>query len=73
MLPNLPPYPSSRMFPLTPFSLSASEVFFGRDGGRIGGQYMKVIYTEYTDDTFTTKKPPENDLGILGKASRFCF
>uniref|UniRef100_A0A4W6DC74 ferroxidase n=1 Tax=Lates calcarifer TaxID=8187 RepID=A0A4W6DC74_LATCA len=40
------------------------------DGGRIGGQYMKVIYTEYTDDTFTTKKPPENDLGILGPVLR---
>ncbi|XP_044077458.1 ferroxidase HEPHL1 [Siniperca chuatsi] len=52
---------------------SASEMFFGRDGGRIGGQYLKVIYKEYTDNTFTTKKPPTTDsqhLGILGPVLR---
>ncbi|XP_030009984.1 hephaestin-like protein 1 isoform X3 [Sphaeramia orbicularis] len=52
---------------------SASEVFFGRDGGRIGGQYLKVIYTEYTDNTFTTKKartPETQHLGILGPVLR---
>ncbi|KAM7398054.1 hypothetical protein PAMA_006090 [Pampus argenteus] len=45
---------------------SASETFFGRDGGRIGGRYMKVIYKEYTDNTFTTAKPPTSDSGHLG-------
>lgn len=52
---------------------SASEVFFGRDGGRIGGDYLKVIYEEYTDNTFTTGKPPTPDsqhLGILGPVLR---
>ncbi|KAF1378555.1 hypothetical protein PFLUV_G00191770 [Perca fluviatilis] len=52
---------------------SASEVYFGRDGGRIGGDYMKVIYEEYTDNTFTTTKPQTPDtqhLGILGPVLR---
>ncbi len=60
--------------PFTPSSHSASEVFFGRTDGRIGGSYQKVIYKEYTDNTFTTIKPPTPDsehLGILGKASFF--
>ncbi|KAK2828659.1 hypothetical protein Q5P01_019693 [Channa striata] len=50
---------------------SSSEVFFGRDGGRIGGRYIKVIYKEYTDETFTTIKPSANEhLGILGPVLR---
>ncbi|KAI4813818.1 hypothetical protein KUCAC02_003042, partial [Chaenocephalus aceratus] len=50
----------------------ASEVFFGTDGGRIGGEYLKVIYEEYTDDTFTTLKPTLESLhlGILGPVLR---
>ncbi|XP_071378036.1 ferroxidase HEPHL1-like [Centroberyx affinis] len=54
-------------------SNSASEVFFGRDGGMIGGTYFKVVYTAYTDNTFTTKKPSTPDtehLGILGPVLR---
>ncbi|KAM4619806.1 ferroxidase HEPHL1 isoform 2-T2 [Polymixia lowei] len=54
-------------------SKSASEMFFGRDGGRIGGRYMKVVYAAYTDNNFTTKKPqtPESrHLGILGPVLR---
>lgn len=43
-----------------------SEVFFGREDGRIGGRYMKVLYKEYTDSTFTTKKTPTPDSGHLG-------
>ena len=44
-------------------------MFFGRDGGRIGGTYVKVIYKEYTDNTFTNVKSPDpGHLGILGKA-----
>ncbi|XP_029304278.1 hephaestin-like protein 1 [Cottoperca gobio] len=52
---------------------SASEMFFGHDGGRIGGDYLKVIYEEYTDNTFTTTKPPtpaSQHLGILGPVLR---
>ncbi|KAG7217240.1 hypothetical protein INR49_027784 [Caranx melampygus] len=48
-----------------------SEVFFGRDRGRIGGQYMKALYKGYTDDTFSVAVPgvPEH-LGILGPVLR---
>ncbi|XP_057677093.1 ferroxidase HEPHL1 isoform X2 [Corythoichthys intestinalis] len=52
---------------------SPSEAFFGKDGGRIGGTYIKVIYKEYTDDTFQTeklKKPEDLHLGILGPILR---
>ncbi|CAG5873623.1 unnamed protein product [Menidia menidia] len=52
---------------------SASEVFFGTEGGRIGGSYLKVIYREYTDNTFTTVKSPVHSpahLGILGPVLR---
>lgn len=54
--------------PFTPF-FSASETFFGKDGGRIGGQYLKVMYKEYTDGSFTTTKPqtPESQhLALFG-------
>ncbi|XP_034034252.1 ferroxidase HEPHL1 isoform X1 [Thalassophryne amazonica] len=49
---------------------SASEVFFSHDGGKIGGRYYKVVYKEYTDNTFTTRKQPTSDLGILGPVLR---
>ncbi|XP_040907267.1 ferroxidase HEPHL1 isoform X2 [Toxotes jaculatrix] len=52
---------------------SASETYFGKDGGRIGGKYMKVVYKGYTDGTFTTTKPPAPEsrhLGILGPVLR---
>ncbi|XP_061558444.1 ferroxidase HEPHL1 isoform X1 [Phycodurus eques] len=52
---------------------SPSETFFGTDGGRIGGTYIKVVYTEYTDDTFSTEKLQSSDslhLGILGPILR---
>ncbi|XP_029028871.1 ferroxidase HEPHL1-like [Betta splendens] len=50
---------------------SPSEVFFGRGDGRLGGQYLKVLYREYTDGTFTTRKPPESfHLGLLGPVLR---
>uniref|UniRef100_A0A8D3DA42 ferroxidase n=1 Tax=Scophthalmus maximus TaxID=52904 RepID=A0A8D3DA42_SCOMX len=45
---------------------SQQKVFFGRGGGRIGGQYLKVIYREYTDNTFTIIKSPLPDAGHLG-------
>ncbi|XP_063807512.1 ferroxidase HEPHL1-like isoform X2 [Pseudophryne corroboree] len=48
---------------------SNSEAFFTKSSDRIGGSYMKARYTEYTDESFTTKKNPSKDeehLGILG-------
>ncbi|XP_072302201.1 ferroxidase HEPHL1 [Eucyclogobius newberryi] len=62
---------------ITNVSLTApdhsSEIFFGREDGRIGGQYNKVVYAEYIDDSFTTKKtqsPDHRHLGILGPVLR---
>ncbi|KAM4726146.1 ferroxidase HEPHL1 isoform 2-T2 [Anableps anableps] len=49
---------------------SASEVFFSRDGGAIGGTYVKVIYREYTNNTFTQVKPSPSDRGFLGPVLR---
>ncbi|CAG00485.1 unnamed protein product, partial [Tetraodon nigroviridis] len=52
---------------------SASETFFGRNNKRIGGQYNKVMYKEYTDDSFTTEKPQTKEaehLGLLGPVLR---
>uniref|UniRef100_UPI0037E8636B ferroxidase HEPHL1 isoform X2 n=1 Tax=Semicossyphus pulcher TaxID=241346 RepID=UPI0037E8636B len=49
---------------------SASEMFFGKEGGRIGGSYTKVIYKEYTDNTFSTLKKQDSNLGILGPVLR---
>ncbi|XP_061103932.1 ferroxidase HEPHL1-like [Conger conger] len=48
---------------------SQSEVFFGRQGGRLGGVYMKVRYVAYTNENFTSKvqqTAAERHLGILG-------
>ncbi|XP_028277220.1 hephaestin-like protein 1 [Parambassis ranga] len=50
---------------------SAPEVFFGTDDGRIGGRYLKVIYREYTDSTFTAVKSSHpGHLGVLGPVLR---
>ncbi|XP_067424284.1 ferroxidase HEPHL1 [Emydura macquarii macquarii] len=48
---------------------SDSAPFFTQGIDRIGGQYWKVQYVEYTDDTFTRKKNRTEatvHLGILG-------
>ncbi|XP_069746918.1 ferroxidase HEPHL1-like isoform X1 [Narcine bancroftii] len=48
---------------------SDSEIFFKTSADRIGGQYWKVRYVEYIDETFSTRKnrlPEEKHLGILG-------
>lgn len=66
--------PSSSDSLPTPSSHSPSETFFGTDSGRIGGRYQKVLYKEYTDDTFTTAKPRSPDsehLGLLGMVSLY--
>ncbi|MEQ2159059.1 hypothetical protein GOODEAATRI_018596, partial [Goodea atripinnis] len=49
---------------------SPSEVFFSREGGAIGGSYVKVAYREYTDSTFTQVKPLPSDHGFLGPVLR---
>uniref|UniRef100_A0A8C2IK92 ferroxidase n=1 Tax=Cyprinus carpio TaxID=7962 RepID=A0A8C2IK92_CYPCA len=51
----------------------ASEMFFGMSGGRLGGKYWKVVYREYTDNSFTLKRKrtsAEAHLGILGPILR---
>ncbi|XP_067410122.1 ceruloplasmin [Emydura macquarii macquarii] len=48
---------------------SESQTFFEQNEKRIGGSYKKVVYNEYTDDTFTKHKmrlPEEQHLGLLG-------
>nr|XP_003476593.3 ceruloplasmin isoform X1 [Cavia porcellus] len=48
---------------------SDSAVFFEQGPTRIGGTYKKLVYHEYTDDSFTKQKergPDEEHLGILG-------
>jgi len=32
----------------------------------LGSRYKKVMYFEYTDDTFTIRKPKPAHLGVLG-------
>lgn len=52
------------------FSCSDSEPYFSRDGGKLGGTYLKAKYISYTDETFTTKSHivgSDEHLGILGK------
>uniref|UniRef100_A0A6I8PKZ5 ferroxidase n=1 Tax=Ornithorhynchus anatinus TaxID=9258 RepID=A0A6I8PKZ5_ORNAN len=52
---------------------SEPEAFFVRGPTRIGGSYKKLVYREYTDDTFTKQKcrrPEEEHLGILGPVIR---
>ncbi|MGH0145207.1 UNVERIFIED_CONTAM: hypothetical protein FKN15_071274 [Acipenser sinensis] len=48
---------------------SDSRPFFEKGPHRIGGKYKKAVYTEYTDETFTTRKQrteEERHLGLLG-------
>ncbi|KAM8835976.1 ferroxidase HEPHL1 [Synchiropus picturatus] len=50
---------------------SASEVFFSSDGGKLGGRYHKVVYREYTDQSFSSPKAPAPEhLGLLGPVLR---
>uniref|UniRef100_A0A672MA75 ferroxidase n=1 Tax=Sinocyclocheilus grahami TaxID=75366 RepID=A0A672MA75_SINGR len=49
---------------------SDSESYFSRDGGKLGGNYLKARYISYTDSTFTTTTHiagSDEHLGILGK------
>uniref|UniRef100_A0A8C3JM57 ferroxidase n=1 Tax=Calidris pygmaea TaxID=425635 RepID=A0A8C3JM57_9CHAR len=48
---------------------SESAIYFTQGTDRIGGQYWKVLYVEYTDATFSKKKIRSEDmkhLGLLG-------
>ncbi|MCJ8745764.1 hypothetical protein PDJAM_G00134240 [Pangasius djambal] len=52
---------------------SPGNVFLNKSENRIGPEYRKVVYRQYTDDTFTHKKsrgPDEEHLGILGPILR---
>uniref|UniRef100_A0A673FRD1 ferroxidase n=1 Tax=Sinocyclocheilus rhinocerous TaxID=307959 RepID=A0A673FRD1_9TELE len=52
---------------------SDSESYFSRDGGKLGGKYLKARYISYTDSTFTTKTHiagSDEHLGILGPVIR---
>ncbi|KAI2656580.1 Ferroxidase HEPHL1 [Labeo rohita] len=52
---------------------SDSESYFSRDGGKLGGKYLKARYISYTDDTFATKTHiagSDEHLGILGPIIR---
>ncbi|XP_058232223.1 hephaestin-like protein 1a isoform X2 [Hemibagrus wyckioides] len=54
-------------------SESPGNVFLNKNENQIGPEYIKVVYHQYTDDTFTTKKTRGSDeehLGILGPILR---
>lgn len=50
-------------------SSSPGNKFLGKGENRIGSRYKKVVYREYTDETFMELKkqqPGQQHLGILG-------
>lgn len=54
-------------------SPSPGSIFVERGVNRIGSRYKKVVYREYTDDTFRVQKkqqPNQQHLGIMGKTLR---
>ena len=54
-----------------PFSFpSDSAVFFAQNAQRIGGTYLKAIYEQHTDASFSTKVPKPKHLGFLGPVIR---
>ncbi|TSK98392.1 Hephaestin-like protein 1 [Bagarius yarrelli] len=57
----------------TTLNESPGSVFLSRSKKRIGSEYKKVVYRQYTDGTFKTKMrrgPDEEHLGILGPILR---
>uniref|UniRef100_A0A671M1R7 ferroxidase n=1 Tax=Sinocyclocheilus anshuiensis TaxID=1608454 RepID=A0A671M1R7_9TELE len=63
-------YAHSGMNYMTNKSLTEPE---SRDGGKLGGKYLKARYISYTDSTFTTKTHiagSDKHLGILGPVIR---
>ena len=49
---------------------SDSAVFFAQNEQRIGGTYLKAIYEQYTDASFSTKVHKPKHLGFLGPVIR---
>ncbi|XP_061422642.1 ferroxidase HEPHL1-like [Lethenteron reissneri] len=52
---------------------SDSEKYFTKGPSRIGGVYRKILYTEYTDANFTTRRqrtPKQSHMGMLGPVLR---
>ena len=43
-----------------------SHVFFETGPDRIGGTYIKALYREYTDESFSELVPRDEHLGLLG-------
>ena len=43
-----------------------SAVFFEETPTRIGGTYLKALYVQYTDDSFSERVPRSADLEHLG-------
>lgn len=53
-------------------SLSPGNIFLDKGQNRIGSRYKKVVYREYTDESFKVQKkrqPDQQHLGIIGKLS----
>jgi manganese oxidase len=62
-----PSYPDNPIM-AEPFS-QEEQVYLKEGADRIGRRYLKAVYREYTDGSFTTLKPPAAEgryLGILG-------
>lgn len=67
--------PSWPMNPITGEAFNEAQNVFLEDAGRkrIGHRYRKAVYREYTDETFTTRKPRSSrwrHLGVLGPVIR---
>lgn len=53
-------------------SPSPGNIFVDKGENRIGSRYKKVVYREYTDDSFSVQKkrqPNQQHLGIIGELS----
>ena len=49
---------------------SNGHEFFAKSSQSIGGRYWKALFFEYTNSSFTEKKPKEKYLGFLGPVIR---
>ena len=63
-----PSFPTNAMTG-KPFNESA-RVFVEDRPDRIGRKYLKAVYRAYTDDTFSTRRPHPEHLGVLGPIIR---
>ncbi|XP_051521589.1 hephaestin-like protein 1a isoform X2 [Myxocyprinus asiaticus] len=58
---------------MTTLEDSPGSIYLNQSSNRIGAKYKKVVFREYTDGTFTEKKPrrvEEEHLGIMGPILR---